>query len=297
MQTEELLEGEWYRVSPLDCGQFSIVYKLRNSRDNKIYAGKIVNKNYSDKVRFIKKEIVIHKKLSHPNIVELIANLETDIHIVHVLEFCSSGSLGYLWKKVKNFKECKVKNMFSQVISGLEYMHEQNIVHRDLKLDNILLEKNDDKTRGTYQVKICDFGFAAEIGKEEIFIDVGTPIFQAEECFGGGDSFYSKFRLFNEDIRKDLENTDEYLAYKKKCFGIDVWSLGICIYSCLFKKYPFDAKNRQELNVKIRNLNYSLPINEVSEDAKDLIAKIFVKSGDRIDLNGVKYTPFFYPLK
>jgi len=127
------------------------------------------------------------------------------------------------------------------VVEGLHYCHSKGIVHRDIKLDNLLL---DDKGA----VKICDFGVSKVLkdSKEIMTEQCGTPAYIAPE------------------ILKDK-------GYKG--FGVDIWSLGVCLYAILYGTVPFKANNMSDLHQLILKAKYSLKDDkvEISEEAKNLI--------------------------
>lgn len=96
-------------------------------------------------------EISILEKLKHPNIVRLYEIFESEKHMLYVSELCVGGDLLTYVRKRRRLKETLAKYLFLQIIDGLRYMHSKGILHRDVKLDNILLDE-------TGKVKICDFG-------------------------------------------------------------------------------------------------------------------------------------------
>ena len=96
-------------------------------------------------------EVLILKRTRHLNVVRLYEFFETQKHIVFAIELCSGGDLLNYVRKRRRLKEDVAKCIFKQIIEGLGYIHSQSILHRDIKLDNILLDNNG-------VVKICDFG-------------------------------------------------------------------------------------------------------------------------------------------
>ena len=96
-------------------------------------------------------EVQILQRTRHKNIVRLYDSFESNKHIVFVMELCAGGDLLNYVRKRRKLKEDSAKFVFRQVVEGLQYCHSKGIVHRDMKLDNVLLDES-----GT--VKICDFG-------------------------------------------------------------------------------------------------------------------------------------------
>lgn len=128
---------------------------------------KSINKQYlTDYTSHSKvmQEVAILKKINHKNIVCLRESFETEKHIVFVLELCAGGDLLNYVRKRRKLSENVAKFVFSQILSGLEYLHSKSVLHRDIKLDNILLD-----AEGT--VKIGDFGVSKLVEKDEVMTD------------------------------------------------------------------------------------------------------------------------------
>ena len=177
-------------------------------------AGKIIDKSTLCKSRTMKKllyEISIHKSLNHPNIVKFLDFFEDAKNVYIILELCEDGNLNDHFKKSKTLKESEVRMYTRQMISALKYCHDRNIIHRDLKLGNLLL-KNGGKT-----IKLGDFGLSSRLEyKEQRRRTIcGTPNYIAPEIIG---------------------------AKTTHSFEVDVWSLGVIIYILLVGNAPFSSK-------------------------------------------------------
>jgi serine/threonine-protein kinase CHEK2 len=109
-------------------------------------------------------EVAILKKINHKNIVCLRESFDTEKYIVFVLELCAGGDLLNYVRKRRKLSENVAKVVFGQILDGLEYLHSKSVLHRDIKLDNILLD-----AQGT--VKIGDFGVSKLVEKDEIMTD------------------------------------------------------------------------------------------------------------------------------
>jgi len=308
---------EWLRGEMIGKGSFATVYIVQNiipregenedeknkEEKNVKYVAKVVNKSSSYKREQMLTEIAIHKRFDHSNIVKLIDNFETNHHVIALLEYCQDKTLLDYRRKCKIVEEVKAKVWFLQVIAGLEYMHNLNVIHRDVKPENILLHGE--------SVKLCDFGLSATIGENCCIENIGSPLYQAPETISENDSFYRQLEKTvakDEKLLKELRESLEFEQYRMRCFGLDVWSLGVCLYYALIGKHPFNAENRTILNDKILNLNYSIPdraqlwLDETKlitsrvyippNDFKTLINGIFVKD-DRLTLQQVKTHSFF----
>ena len=145
-------------LGPLSRGANSFVYKVRDIKQNKLYALKVIDKMVKDtkiictkKIESFRQEIKIHKKLDHPNIVKLIHSFEDEENFYMVLEYCKYGELYSYLSKHQKFDTRATKQLTHQMCAGLKYLHDNLIFHRDLKLGNVLLGDN-------RCLKICDFG-------------------------------------------------------------------------------------------------------------------------------------------
>lgn len=160
-------------------------------------------------------EIDILKSLRHPSHIKLLETFSTDKHYLIVMELCPGGDLLNYVRKRRKLKEDAAKLIFRQIMQGISYLHANGIVHRDIKLDNILLD-------GKGNVKIGDFGVSKKITQNELlFEQCGTPAYIAPEI-----------------VRE--------LGYKG--YPVDIWSAGICLYAILYGNVPFKASNGNDLN-------------------------------------------------
>jgi len=226
-------------------GSYAVVRLATDKNTNEKVAIKTYEKfklNDVHKRKNVKREISILETLEHPNIIKLHKTIETVTQIHLVMEFTGIQSLHAYLKTKPNRKlpEADAKKIFKQMIEGLSYLHQKNIVHRDVKLENILLDSK-------LNLKIIDFGFSIEIPREKTLnVFCGTPSYMAPE-----------------------------LAMKKDYHGhlIDIWAAGILLYVLLVGYFPFREANEKELFKKIARGQYELP-SHLSEDAKVLIRKM-----------------------
>ena len=187
----------------------------------------------------IKHEIDILSRLRHPFITQILDSFETEKHIFIVMEYVCGDLLGFIRKRGK-LSESTTKVIFKQIIEGLKYIHKKKIVHRDIKLDNILIDL-------TNTVKICDFGVSKKINKGDIMYDhCGTPSYIATEIF----------------------KNRGYEGY-----SCDVWSAGVALYYMLSGVQPFCADSMKDLEKIILEGKYD-KIEDVSDEANDLIDKM-----------------------
>ncbi|KAM3127297.1 hypothetical protein pb186bvf_020583 [Paramecium bursaria] len=218
--------GKYEFIHQIGNGAFATVYKAKNLETQEIVAIKEIDLNSSSIItspnilKSLEREIEIHKKLNHPNILPLIdVILETRYWYI-VLKYCEKGDLRKFIKensKDGKFNEQEAQILFSQLVDAYQYMFKNSVIHRDLKLDNILIDSDQN-------IMIADFGFA-RIQNEGLFKSVcGSPITMAPEIL-----------ISLWDGSKDSQ------LYDAKC---DIWSLGIILYHLLVGKYPFLPKEQ-----------------------------------------------------
>ena len=259
--------SEFYRIGKmLGKGAFGRVNLAIHKLCEQLVAVKSINKHFLTEDESSKKkvmqEVQILQRTRHKNIVRLYDSFESNKHIVFVMELCAGGDLLNYVRKRRKLKEDSAKFVFRQVVEGLQYCHSKGIVHRDMKLDNLLLDES-----GT--VKICDFGVSRQLtSSHEIMTEqCGTPAYIAPE------------------ILKDK-------GYRG--FGVDIWSLGVCLYALLYGTVPFKANNMSELHQLILKAKYSLKNEkaEITDDAKSLIkALLEPEPSKRITMEQIKQHP------
>ena len=251
----------------LGGGGFGEVYEFIDIDTNKIYAGKIIplykiEKDPLSNIAF-NNENKFNNNLNFEYICKCYSSFKDNKNAYFILEYHPNKTLSELIQKRNTLSEFEVKHYGYQILLALEYLHNCNIIHRDIKLSNVLLSEK-------MEVRLCDFGLAIENGGDGEQTICGTPNYIAPEVL----------------IRK---NNNSY------SFEIDIWSFGIILYSLLFHKTPFEAENQVKTKYNIINVIYKFPNNiNISDDAKDIIMKIFVKEPYlRPKINEIKEHPFF----
>ena len=188
-------------------------------------------------------EIKIHKTMKHPSIVLLQKYFEDKENVYIVLELCPNLSLNDMLKRRKRFTDIEVKCYLSQIIKAVIYMQKNKVIHRDLKLGNLFLGKE-------MELKVGDFGLATKVtfdGEKKRTI-CGTPNYIAPE-------------VLSSRIGHSYE--------------VDVWSIGVIMYTLLFGRPPFETSDVKRTYKRIKLNDYQFPQNaNVSTDAKDLISKV-----------------------
>ena len=210
---------DFYRAGKmLGRGAFGKVNLGMHKLTRKLVAIKSINKEYlsEEKQRSkIMHEVGILLRLRHDSVVKLYETFETRRHIMLVMELCAGGDLLNFVRKRKKMDEPLAKVLFKQIIEGIGYIHSKSILHRDIKLDNILLD-------GKGKVKIADFGVSKIVKKGEVMCEQsGTPAYIAPEIIR--DKGYKGFKA-------------------------DLWSAGVVLYALLTGTVPFKANNMKDLH-------------------------------------------------
>jgi serine/threonine protein kinase len=229
----------------IGSGAFGDVYLATNKLDNKLYAIKVMEKSKiienGATLDIIQREIAIHRRINHPNIVKVYSHLENENFFYLIMEYVNGGSLYYLIKKNKGIDEKKAFDYFIQASSAVNFLHENNLIHRDLKPENILIS---DKG----EVKLCDFGWCVDVTE------------------GSRVTFCGTYEYMSPEIVKEIPYN----------FEIDVWSLGILLYELTHGYAPFRAEedNSEDYNEIFKKiLKYKFKIEkELSPNCIDIIS-------------------------
>jgi serine/threonine protein kinase len=241
----------------LGKGAFGEVFLTQKKGSKEFYATKRLDRAFSEKpenIKLLSNEITLLKKINHPNIVRLIDLKKTKSHCYIVMEYCNGGDLSGCLKKYKEayrrpFSEEIVQYIMRQVVNGIYFLHSNKIVHRDLKLDNILVtfpSENDKKSLNMMKAiaKIIDFGFATRLKASKsnlTYTILGTPANMAPQI-----------------LENMQQRTPNHQGYDEK---VDIWSLGTLCYEMLVGHMAFCGHSMQELSQKVKQGTYSLPTN------------------------------------
>ena len=223
-------------------GRFSKVYLYKNQNNNLFFALKKISinsvKESGNNPNIIQREIDIHSRILHDNIVQLYSVKKEINEVSILLEYCKNGSIYELISQ-NGFDEYKTYIYFSQVVNAIYFLHKNNLVHRDIKPENILL--NSDK------IKICDFGWCCEANSNNRKSFCGTFEYMAPE-------------IINE------------VPYGKP---VDIWALGILLYELYYGVSPFSSGHSKEVINNILNYRLNFPgWKNISNDMKDLIIRM-----------------------
>ncbi|XP_023947930.1 serine/threonine-protein kinase polo [Bicyclus anynana] len=210
-------------------GGFAKCYEIQDQATHKVYAGKIVSKKLmvkSSQRDKMSQEIDIHRSLRHKHVVGFHSFFEDSQNIYIILELCKRRSMMELHKRRKAITEPETRFYMHQILLGVQYLHSQRIIHRDLKLGNLFLDDD-------LHVKIGDFGLAAKIeyeGERKRTL-CGTPNYIAPEI----------------------------LTKTGHSFEVDIWSLGCIMYTLLVGKPPFETSTLRDTYKRIKLCEYRIP--------------------------------------
>ena len=232
----------------LGKGGFARCYEFTSLDSKKLFAGKVVLKDSLKKSRTKQKlmsEIKIHRSVRHTNIVAFEHFFEDSDNVYILLEMCSNQSLSEMIRRRKRLTELEVQCYMVQLVAALKYLREHCIVHRDLKLGNMFLSEK-------MEIKLGDFGLATKVdfeGEKKRTI-CGTPNYIAPEVL------------------------DNRIGHS---YEVDIWSLGVVMYTLLIGKPPFETSDVKTTYRRIRMNAYTFPENvPISPQARALITQILV---------------------
>ena len=251
-ETNGLPTKKYKVISRLGDGSYGTVYLAMNLFTRTNVAMKKINKvkeNEIDEME-IKNEIDILKKLDHPNIVKILEFYSTEKAYYIITDYCSCGEL---YNQIKHqYTENQLAVLFYQLFSGLCYLHANNIVHRDLKLENILIseiERDKETNKNLFWIKIIDFGTAKIFEKNK------------SEKAVVGSSYY----IAPEVLQKH---------YNEKC---DTWSAGVILYMLIVGRAPFDGRDDDEIIENISKGEFNSKHRKLvsaSNEVQDLVKKL-----------------------
>ena len=250
-------------LSILGEGTFGIVKLAQDKKTKEKVAIKILEKKKikaEEDKRRVKTEIEILQRMSHINVIKTKKILKDLENIYIIMEYCEKGELFHHIEKEICLSNDEAASYFYQLINGLEYIHQKGIVHRDLKLENILLSKNN-------ILKIIDFGLSSYYYSNKLLsTPCGSPCYASPELLSG-------------------QKYDGIL--------IDVWSTGVILYAMLCGYLPFDDDNHGTLYKRIINTELDIP-EHLEEDSVDMLKKILVNEPKkRITIKEIKKHKFY----
>ncbi|XP_070681976.1 serine/threonine-protein kinase SAPK2 isoform X1 [Malus domestica] len=235
-------------VKDIGSGNFGVARLARDKLTRELFAVKFIERGHKID-EHVQREIMNHRSLKHPNIVRFKEVLLTPTHLAIVMEYAAGGEL------------------FGRICSAGRFSEDEQICHRDLKLENTLLDGSP-----APRVKICDFGYSKSLLHSQPKSTVGTPAYIAPEVLS-----------------------------KKQYDGkiADVWSCGVTLYVMIVGAYPFedpeDPRNFRKTIGRILSVQYAVPdYVRISIECRHLVSRIFVENPEkRITIPEIKNHPWF----
>ena len=254
--------GPFQMINEIGKGKFSKVFLGIHEKTKEKVAIKQIPKTSEQNINAVYDEIKFHKKLIHPYLCKMYSVIENSDYLFIVTEYCSGGEIfKKIAEEIDHFEEAQACKIFSQILSGLEYMHNNYIAHWDIKLENMLFDEYGD-------AKLTDFGLSNSFEGDISFTKAGlSPMYAAPEVFKG-----KEFKVRNSDI----------------------WSMGICLYVMACGDFPFQGEDVKELVINILKNRFEVP-DFISPLFKDLIYKILEKNpAKRLTIQQIKEHPWMH---
>ncbi|PAA75466.1 hypothetical protein BOX15_Mlig033376g2 [Macrostomum lignano] len=236
--------GKYRLLKTIGKGNFAKVKLAKHVITGEEVAIKIIDKTQlnASSLQKVFREVKIMKTLDHPNIVRLYEVITTERTLYLVMEYASGGEVFDYLVAHGRMKEKEARVKFRQIVSAVQYCHQKRIVHRDLKAENLLLDSD-------LNIKIADFGFSNEYNPgQRLDTFCGSPPYAAPELFQG----------------KKYEGPE-----------VDVWSLGVILYTLVSGSLPFDGQNLKELRERVLRGKYRIPF-YMSTDCESLLKRMLV---------------------
>ncbi|KAJ3373657.1 Cell cycle serine/threonine-protein kinase cdc5/MSD2 [Allomyces arbusculus] len=252
----------YHRHELLGTGGFARVYRVTNDLGDE-FALKVtaaVSVPRPKDVLKVQNERVVHRKLHHPNVVQYLGHFDGEGHYYLLLELCHGRSLYDLLRRRKQLNEIETRHFIDQLVLALEYLHSMCIVHRDLKLANLFMDRD-------LRLKVGDFGLAAELA---------NPIQRKRTVCG----------TLNYIAPEVLEDA------KGHSFEVDIYGVGVIMYTLLVGRPPFASPDRNVIRDNIMKNRYQFPA-DFPRDAQDLIAQLLhLDPESRPSLADIRAHPF-----
>ncbi|KAJ8510245.1 hypothetical protein OPV22_000679 [Ensete ventricosum] len=254
-------------VRDLGAGNFGVARLLRHKETKELVAVKYIPRGHKIDEN-VAREIINHRSLRHPNIIRFKEVVLTRTHLGIVMEYAAGGELFDRISNAGRFSEDEARYFFQQLICGVSYCHFLQICHRDLKLENTLLDGSP-----APRLKICDFGYSkSSLLHSQPKSTVGTPAYIAPEVLS----------------RREYDGKTA-----------DVWSCGVTLYVMLVGAYPFedsdDPRNFRKTIGRIVSVQYKIPeYVHTSQDCRQILSRIFVANPERrITIKEIRNHPWF----
>lgn len=253
INTENKLTDHYHVQEKLGVGKFGQVFRITHKETGHVCAGKVYKGRRIKEREAARKEIELMNFLHHPKLVQCLAAYDNKAEMVMVMEYVAGGEL---FERIvdDSFEHTEVSSVgyMRQILEGIQYMHQQNIVHLDLKPENIVCVD-----RTGIQIKIIDFGLASKL-------DPNTPV-------------------------KVMHGTPEFVApevinYEPICLATDMWSIGVICYILLSGESPFQGESDSETLALVTAAQWEFDeesFEDITDLAKDFISSLLSKDTRR----------------
>ena len=268
--THKSLRDSYNCVAQLGKGGYGKVYQVKNKISGKLFACKKLSKLNIKNLEKFQREISILMRTDHPNIIKLYEYFESPNSLYLIMEECYGGELfdrimEHIEKK-EMYTEKEAAEIIRQVMSAVEYCHNNGIVHRDLKPENLLYLKKGSEENNP--LKVIDFGLSQTLDTKKILSSkVGTAYYVSPEILAG--------------------------KYTEKC---DIWSAGVILYVLLSGEPPFNGPSDGAIYSKIKKMKFDFPAHKwksISSEAKDLLSHMLATENERYSASQVLAHPWF----
>ncbi|OHT09783.1 CAMK family protein kinase [Tritrichomonas foetus] len=255
--------GPYILLEKVGSGAFATVYKALHSVTNITVALKVIaKKNLKNQNEFqlLQREVNLMKSMDHPFIASFYEVRTDDKNFYIAIEFVENGNLLDYVNNQRGLSEAQAKKIFYQLVSVLDYLHtEKHVAHRDLKAENVLLDRN-------FNIRLCDFGLSKAFSTDDPFLKTtcGSPAYVAPEV----------------------------IKEKPYTSAADIWSAGVLLYAMVCATLPFNGDNITLMLQQIIRWNPPIP-NSLSPELRALITRILIKEPrSRITINEIKGHPW-----
>jgi calcium-dependent protein kinase len=261
-------------IKKIGEGGYGKIYKVKNKESGDIRAMKQIMKSKIPDIEKFQNEIKILAILDHPNIVRLFEVIEDDKYFNLFQELCTGGEL--LSKVKKPLKEKEIAKIFNQIMSAISYCHEKGVVHRDMKLENILFANESEDS----PIKIIDFGLSVLLGKKDVNKETTNEVNDLKK-YG--------YKRMTTKVGTVYYMSPEILkgSYDEKC---DIWACGVILYILLSGYPPFNGQTDKDIYNMISQMKYDFnqPVwKNISKHAKELIKNMLAPAKTRYTANQV----------
>ena len=280
-----MMVDNYILINLIGKGTFGEVYLTQKKGENKLFATKRVSIekiNSKDIKKYVINEINILRNIKHKNLIRLEAVMSTIHNYYIITEYCNGGTLTKCLKQYQklnnqSFNEEIVQHLMRQIVEGIKYLHKKRIIHRDIKMDNILVNfdnRYNSKNLNMLEanIKIIDFGCSVYLEESKLkYTTVGSPV------------------NMDPNILRKFTNKNEIIGYDEKA---DIWSLGTVCYEMLIGHNVFNAQDIGELIEKVENGTYKVTTNLSKEAVSFLNSMLQYDASKRLSAEQLSHHQF-----